>query len=81
MKDKLDYITGGIPLTFILFIIFLILKLTGTVAWSWWMVTLPLWIVPAAILGTFGFFLMIFAIFLLFMGIGYIGLWFYDNVF
>ena len=26
-----------------LFLIFLILKLTGTIAWSWWWVTSPLW--------------------------------------
>ena len=32
----------------ILFVVFLILKLTNTVDWSWWIVTLPLWIVPAA---------------------------------
>jgi hypothetical protein len=27
----------------ILFFIFLILKLTNQIAWSWWLVTLPLW--------------------------------------
>lgn len=26
------------------FIVFLVLKLTGTVDWSWWWVTAPLWI-------------------------------------
>lgn len=26
-----------------LFIIFLILKLTHVISWSWWFVTLPLW--------------------------------------
>ena len=30
----------------VLFIIFLVLKLTETVAWSWWIITLPLWIIP-----------------------------------
>lgn len=29
----------------ILFIVFLVLKLTGVIAWSWWAVTAPLWIV------------------------------------
>jgi hypothetical protein len=29
---------------FILFIVFLCLKLTETITWSWWIVTLPLWI-------------------------------------
>ena len=28
----------------VLFLIFLVLKLTGTIAWSWWWVTCPLWI-------------------------------------
>lgn len=27
-----------------LFIVFMILKLTGTITWSWWWVTAPLWI-------------------------------------
>ena len=31
-----------------LFIVFLVLKLTKTVNWSWWWVTAPLWI-PAMI--------------------------------
>jgi len=29
---------------FVLFVVFLVLKLAGVVAWSWWLVTLPLWI-------------------------------------
>lgn len=28
----------------ILFLIFLVLKLTGVIGWSWWWVTAPLWI-------------------------------------
>lgn len=28
----------------VLFIIFLVLKLCGVIAWSWWWVTAPLWI-------------------------------------
>ena len=35
---------GGIGLDIILFIVFLILKLTGEINWSWWWVTSPLWI-------------------------------------
>lgn len=30
-----------------IFLLFLILKLVGAVSWSWWLVTFPLWIVPA----------------------------------
>jgi len=34
---------------FVVFIIFLVLKLCGTIEWSWWWVTAPLWI-PLAVL-------------------------------
>lgn len=32
-----------------LFLVFLILKLTGVITWSWWAVTSPLWIIPAIV--------------------------------
>lgn len=35
---------------FLLFLIFLALKLTGTIHWSWWWVTAPLWIGLAIVL-------------------------------
>ena len=38
----------GIGLDTILFVVFLILKLTGYIDWSWWWVTASLWI-PVAI--------------------------------
>ena len=43
MKD------GSISIGFsgILFIVFLILKLTNVITWSWWWVTAPLWITIA----------------------------------
>ena len=28
----------------LLFIVFLVLKLCGVIAWSWWWVTAPLWL-------------------------------------
>lgn len=34
----------GLGLGTILFIVFLILKLCGTIDWSWWWVTAPIWI-------------------------------------
>ena len=40
--------SGGIGLGGALFIVFLVLKLTDTIDWSWWWVTSPLWI-PACI--------------------------------
>lgn len=43
---------GGISLGTVIFIIFLILKLTETIDWSWWWVTAPLWI-PVAIVVVF----------------------------
>ena len=35
---------GGVGTGTILFIVFLILKLTHVINWSWWWVTAPLWI-------------------------------------
>lgn len=43
---------GGIGLGTVLFIVFLILKLTEVIDWSWWWVTAPLWI-PVAIVVAF----------------------------
>lgn len=36
-----------ISLLIALFIVLLVLKLTGYISWSWWLVTAPLWLVPA----------------------------------
>lgn len=35
--------SGGIGLFGLMFLIFLTLKLCGTITWSWWWVTAPLW--------------------------------------
>lgn len=35
---------NGLGLGSLLFLLFLTLKLTGVIAWSWWWVTAPLWI-------------------------------------
>ena len=42
--------SGGIGLLGCLFLIFLTLKLTGHIDWSWWWVTAPLW-GPFALIG------------------------------
>lgn len=34
---------GGLPV--VLFLIFMVLKLTDNIDWSWWWVTAPLWII------------------------------------
>lgn len=36
--------SSGVGLDIILFVVFLVLKLTETIDWSWWWVTAPLWI-------------------------------------
>ena len=38
----------GSPATVVLTIVFVILKLTGVITWSWWFVLAPLW-VPVAL--------------------------------
>lgn len=40
--------TSGIGFGGILFIVFLVLKLTNVIDWSWWWITSPIWI-PLAI--------------------------------
>jgi hypothetical protein len=35
--------SGGVGLGGLVFIVFLVLKLTDTIDWSWWWVTAPLW--------------------------------------
>ncbi len=44
---------SGLSLTAVLFIVFLVLKLTGNIDWSWWWVTSPLWMPFAILLGLF----------------------------
>lgn len=36
--------SGGVGFSGALFLVFLVLKLTGVIAWSWWWITAPLWI-------------------------------------
>ncbi len=46
-------------LTTPLFLIFLVLKLTGYINWSWFWVTSPLWIPLAMLIFVFGFLVVI----------------------
>lgn len=46
IKNKKTY---SIPLPFLIFLIFLILKLTNNIDWSWLWVTSPIWIPIASI--------------------------------
>jgi len=48
-QDKTIRVSGnGIEFGTVLFFIFLVLKLTDKIDWSWWWVTSPLWIPFAA---------------------------------
>jgi hypothetical protein len=41
----------GAPSAVLVFIAFFVAKIYDMVSWPWWLVTLPLWIIPAIILG------------------------------
>jgi len=43
MSNNNSSSSGGIGFFSILFLIFMTLKLTGFIDWSWWWVTAPLW--------------------------------------
>ena len=66
MNDNNNAACGGIGFTGLLFLVFLVLKLTHVIDWSWWWVTAPLWIGAAAGL-----------LFLLIVGI--IAVWLFEN--
>lgn len=51
MSEKNEYRSGGIGLLGMLAVLFIGLKLTGYIEWSWWYVTMPLWLPWAVILG------------------------------
>lgn len=62
MSDKNTNATsGGVSLSTVLFLIFLVLKLCNVIDWSWWWVTAPLW---GAV-----------ALYLLVLGIALLSLW------
>lgn len=42
-KEKVNYNTG-ITFTGLLTVVFIALKLTGVITWSWWWVLSPIWI-------------------------------------
>jgi len=56
----------GLSLSAVLFIVFLVLKLTGNIDWSWWWVTSPLWIPFALVLSIFGIVFLVVVIALIF---------------
>lgn len=51
MSDQTHISSGGIGFFGLLTIVFITLKLTGYIAWSWWWVLAPLWIPISIALG------------------------------
>lgn len=48
MKNSSNSGNGGVGLLGLLTVAFVVLKLTGVIAWSWWWVLAPAWI-PLAV--------------------------------
>lgn len=44
MENKSSGTSGGIGFTGLLTIVFIVLKLVGVIAWSWWWVLSPIWV-------------------------------------
>lgn len=53
---------GGVGIATVLTIIFVVLKLTGNIDWSWWWVLSPIWISIAVALFFLGLFAILFKI-------------------
>ena len=58
MANKSDS-SSGVGVGTVLFLVFLVLKLTGNIDWSWWWVAAPLWI-PVGVLGVVLLFIFLF---------------------
>jgi hypothetical protein len=43
--------SGGIGFVGLLTIVFIVLKLIGTITWSWWWVLSPIWITTLVVIG------------------------------
>ena len=48
MENNSNVSNRGLSFSSVLFLVFLVLKLTDVIDWSWWLITAPLWI-PAII--------------------------------
>lgn len=44
MQQNSNQASGGIKFLGLLTIVFIVLKLTNTIAWSWWWVLAPIWL-------------------------------------
>ena len=54
MSEKTQTSSGGIGFFGLLTLLFIGLKLTGYIDWSWWLVFGPLWIPFAVVFGVIG---------------------------
>jgi len=50
-------VSGGTGLPTILLVVFVVLKLTGVISWSWWWVLSPFWIPLGIVILGFAFLL------------------------
>ena len=53
MGNKSDNVNNGVSFTGLLLLLFIGLKLTGNITWSWWWVLSPFWIPLAIVLVLF----------------------------
>ena len=60
--------SSGIGLPGVLFVVFLVLKLTGNIDWSWWWVTSPIWIPLLAVVAIL---ITLIIVFVVMLSIGY----------
>ena len=51
--DNSEAVYNGISINMVVFIVFLVLKLTKVINWSWWWITAPLWIPTGLALAIF----------------------------
>lgn len=53
---------SGVSAMFLLFLLFLALKLTNTIDWSWWWITAPMWVPLAFVIAVASVFFLVVAI-------------------
>ena len=66
-KEIAEKSAGGIGITSLLGLAFVVLKLCGVIDWSWWWVTSPFWLPLVAVLSTIAAVLLIVGVVLFFV--------------
>ncbi len=54
LQRSMENNSGNLSLSLIIFVVFLTLKLSGVIDWSWWWITSPLWLPFALVLVVIG---------------------------